>query len=52
MKIKLKRNNFALSEETDSLIRRLSKETDLKLCAVIKKAVEMFAKDHDSKKDG
>ncbi len=50
--MKTKRYSFSFSPETDSLIRRLAKETDLKMCAVIKQSVEMFAKLHDSKKNG
>ncbi len=49
--MKTKRCNFSFSPETDALIRRLAKETDLKMCAVIKKAVEMFAKKHDQEKE-
>lgn len=49
--MKTKRHSFSFSPETDALIRRLSKETDLKMCAVIKQAVEMFAKAHDSRKN-
>ncbi len=48
--MKTKRHSFSFSPETDVLIRRLAAETDLKMCAVIKQAVEMFAKAHDSKK--
>ncbi len=50
--MKTKRRNFSFSPETDALIRRLSQETDLKMSAVIKQAVEIFAKIHDSKKNG
>jgi hypothetical protein len=40
-----RRLSFTFSPETEQLIRKIAKDTDLKLCAVIKRAVELLNKE-------
>jgi hypothetical protein len=44
MKLKTKRHSFLFSDETDSLIRRLGEETQLKFCTIFENALKDYAK--------
>ena len=44
MKLKTKRHSFLFSEETDDLIRRLGKETQLKYCTIFENALKDYAR--------
>jgi len=40
-----KKLNFLVSEETDSLLRKTARLCDMKLEAVVRRGIEMFAKE-------
>lgn len=50
-KNKTKRYGFLLSEETDTLIRRMEQETEWTLTLILEKAITMFAEAHDKKNE-
>ena len=43
IKTKTKRYNFAFDEKTDSLLRKISKETDIQLTLIVQRGIELFA---------
>ena len=43
--MKIKRFNFIVSDETNTLIRKIKQETGLSLTMIVEKAVELFAKE-------
>lgn len=44
-KTKIKRYNFAFTVETDELLRKIQKETELSFTVIIKKGIEAVAKE-------
>lgn len=49
MKTKIKRHNFAFSEDFDKLLRDLAEKKDWKICKVIEKAVIKLSNEENGK---
>jgi transcription antitermination factor NusA-like protein len=45
LKTKIKRHNFAFTERTDCLLRKIQEETELNFTVIIKQAIELLAKE-------
>ena len=42
-KNKTKRYNFAFDDRIDSLLRRISQETDIQMTIIVERGIELFA---------
>ena len=46
-----KRHNFAFPEKTDKILRKIARETGLKLTTIVVQAIDEFAKKKEVKHD-
>lgn len=44
MKVKTEKFTFTFDKETSNLLKKISKETDLKYTVIVQRGIEMFAK--------
>lgn len=51
MKTKIKRHTFTFTEETDSLLRGLQKQTELSFAVLVKQGLQLLAKEKGFKND-
>lgn len=42
-KVKTKRYNFAFDERIDSLLRKISLETDIQMTIIVERGIELYA---------
>ncbi len=52
MKTKTEKHTFTFTQETSDFLKKISKETDLKLTTIVQRGIEMFAKEKGVKSEG